>query len=239
MVAESVTGTSVPARGRRSECRGSTERRARRAAMPIEREPPTVESPRRTPSSSALDAVAERGRRTSPIPRRWTSRPTRPTSRSSPAAWTSTTTNTADPGCRPPRIEPGQLARRLRRSSTCPPSPDARTRSARLPRSARREQLLGAAQEVFVAQGYHAAAMDDIADARRGQQAGALPALPRQARPLPGPARPARRGDGRRGPRARWPPRRTTSSGSPPPSRRTSASSTRTAARSGWSSSPT
>jgi len=38
------------------------------------------------------------------------------------------------------------------------------TRSSRLPRSARRRQLLGAAQEVFVAQGYHAAAMDDIAD---------------------------------------------------------------------------
>src|SRR5438067_6588377 len=34
----------------------------------------------------------------------------------------------------------------------------------RLPRSQRRRQLLGAAQEVFVAQGYHAAAMDDIAD---------------------------------------------------------------------------
>ena len=34
----------------------------------------------------------------------------------------------------------------------------------RLPRPARRRQLLGAAQEVFVAQGYHAAAMDDIAD---------------------------------------------------------------------------
>jgi AcrR family transcriptional regulator len=34
----------------------------------------------------------------------------------------------------------------------------------RLPRSARRKQLLGAAQEVFVAQGYHAAAMDDIAE---------------------------------------------------------------------------
>jgi AcrR family transcriptional regulator len=33
-----------------------------------------------------------------------------------------------------------------------------------LPRSARRAQLLGAAQEVFVAQGYHAAAMDDIAE---------------------------------------------------------------------------
>jgi AcrR family transcriptional regulator len=37
-------------------------------------------------------------------------------------------------------------------------------RSRRLPRLARRRQLLGAAQEVFVAQGYHAAAMDDIAD---------------------------------------------------------------------------
>jgi AcrR family transcriptional regulator len=34
---------------------------------------------------------------------------------------------------------------------------------ARLPRSARRKQLLAAAQEVFVANGYHAAAMDDIA----------------------------------------------------------------------------
>ncbi|MGZ4637938.1 MAG: TetR/AcrR family transcriptional regulator [Actinomycetes bacterium] len=41
---------------------------------------------------------------------------------------------------------------------------DTRTRSTRLPRSARRRQLLGAAQEVFVAQGYHAAAMDDIAE---------------------------------------------------------------------------
>ncbi len=38
------------------------------------------------------------------------------------------------------------------------------TRTARLPRSARRKQLLAAAQEVFVAQGYHAAAMDDIAE---------------------------------------------------------------------------
>lgn len=33
-----------------------------------------------------------------------------------------------------------------------------------MPRPARRKQLLGAAQEVFVAQGYHAAAMDDIAE---------------------------------------------------------------------------
>jgi AcrR family transcriptional regulator len=33
-----------------------------------------------------------------------------------------------------------------------------------MPRSARRVQLMGAAREVFVAQGYHAAGMDEIAD---------------------------------------------------------------------------
>jgi AcrR family transcriptional regulator len=33
-----------------------------------------------------------------------------------------------------------------------------------MPRSARRKQLLAAAQDVFVANGYHAAAMDDIAE---------------------------------------------------------------------------
>jgi AcrR family transcriptional regulator len=37
-------------------------------------------------------------------------------------------------------------------------------RGTRLPRSARRKQLLGAALEVFVASGYHAASMDDIAE---------------------------------------------------------------------------
>src|SRR3954451_5554796 len=37
-------------------------------------------------------------------------------------------------------------------------------RPVRLPRSARRKQLLAAAEQVFVAQGYHAAAMDDIAE---------------------------------------------------------------------------
>jgi AcrR family transcriptional regulator len=41
---------------------------------------------------------------------------------------------------------------------------DSPLRGQRLPRQARRKQLLGAAQEVFVAQGYHAAAMDDIAE---------------------------------------------------------------------------
>jgi len=40
----------------------------------------------------------------------------------------------------------------------------ANRRPVRLPRSARRKQLLAAAQQVFVAQGYHAAAMDDIAE---------------------------------------------------------------------------
>ena len=40
----------------------------------------------------------------------------------------------------------------------------AKAATGRLPRSARRNQLLGAAEEVFVAQGYHAAAMDDIAE---------------------------------------------------------------------------
>lgn len=37
-------------------------------------------------------------------------------------------------------------------------------RGGRLPRRARRAQLLESAREVFVAQGYHAAAMDDIAE---------------------------------------------------------------------------
>jgi len=41
---------------------------------------------------------------------------------------------------------------------------DIRSRGNRLPRSARRAQLLSAAQEVFVSNGYHAAAMDEIAD---------------------------------------------------------------------------
>lgn len=44
------------------------------------------------------------------------------------------------------------------------PAPAANRRTSRLPRGARRVQLLRAAQDVFVAQGFHAAAMDDIAD---------------------------------------------------------------------------
>lgn len=41
---------------------------------------------------------------------------------------------------------------------------DDRPRGARLPRRERRAQLLDSALEVFVAHGYHAAAMDDIAE---------------------------------------------------------------------------
>ena len=44
------------------------------------------------------------------------------------------------------------------------PRTPAGQRTSRLPRGARRVQLLRAAQDVFVAQGFHAAAMDDIAD---------------------------------------------------------------------------
>lgn len=43
-------------------------------------------------------------------------------------------------------------------------TPEVRPRGTRLPRTVRRSQLLGAAREVFVAQGYHAAAMDEIAE---------------------------------------------------------------------------
>jgi AcrR family transcriptional regulator len=41
---------------------------------------------------------------------------------------------------------------------------ETRQRSTRLPRQERRRQLLDAAREVFVSQGYHAAAMDEIAE---------------------------------------------------------------------------
>ena len=37
-------------------------------------------------------------------------------------------------------------------------------RATRMPRDQRRAQLLDAANEVFTTKGYHAAAMDDIAD---------------------------------------------------------------------------
>jgi AcrR family transcriptional regulator len=44
------------------------------------------------------------------------------------------------------------------------PRSGIRRAAVRLPKAARRRQLLSAAQQVFVAQGYHAAAMDEIAE---------------------------------------------------------------------------
>ena len=42
--------------------------------------------------------------------------------------------------------------------------PHSPARGVRMPRTERRAQLLGAAREVFVANGFHAAAMDEIAE---------------------------------------------------------------------------
>jgi len=49
-------------------------------------------------------------------------------------------------------------------TETAQQSSAATARGVRLPRTARRAQLLAAAQHVFVANGYHAAAMDEIAE---------------------------------------------------------------------------
>ena len=49
-------------------------------------------------------------------------------------------------------------------SSTAAAPPADTARGTRLSRPARRKQLLGAAQEVFVTSGYHATAMDEIAE---------------------------------------------------------------------------
>jgi AcrR family transcriptional regulator len=72
------------------------------------------------------------------------------------------------PGGRPESRPHGQAEHRPEnrpenRGSAAPVAPAA-PKSVRLPRRARRAQLLTAALEVFVAQGYHAAAMDDIAE---------------------------------------------------------------------------
>ena len=73
----------------------------------------------------------------------------------------------------------------------------------RLPADERRRQLLAVACDLFARTGFHDTSMDDIAEAAGRHQAGALPALPEQARALrraarrhrsPAP-RPARRGD--------------------------------------------
>jgi len=48
--------------------------------------------------------------------------------------------------------------------TTAHPATTHTPRGTRLPRTARRAQLLGAARDVFVVNGYHTASMDDIAD---------------------------------------------------------------------------
>ena len=62
------------------------------------------------------------------------------------------------PGSNAPTTAPS------RRPGRAAPNGNGAAKSIRLPRRARRAQLLSAALEVFVAQGYHAAAMDDIAE---------------------------------------------------------------------------
>ena len=63
-------------------------------------------------------------------------------------------------GGRRPRVERADN----RAATDRAPNGNGGAKSTRLPRRARRAQLLSAALEVFVAQGYHAAAMDDIAE---------------------------------------------------------------------------
>src|SRR5690242_15677617 len=69
----------------------------------------------------------------------------------------STRTTTVDSGVRPVPANGSE-------ETVVTATPQARTVGTRLPKPARRAQLLESALEVFVAQGYHAAAMDDIAE---------------------------------------------------------------------------
>src|SRR5580692_3042859 len=80
--------------------------------------------------------------------------------RHAPSASTMTTTADRSLGWG----ERGKAAARSHRRPNLTATSDTRPRSNRLPRHERRRQLLDAAQEVFVAQGYHAAAMDEIAE---------------------------------------------------------------------------
>src|ERR1700691_1149485 len=61
-------------------------------------------------------------------------------------------------------VEIGGSTPRQRSENLVIATSQARQASTRLPRPARRKQLLDAALEVFVSQGYHAAAMDEIAE---------------------------------------------------------------------------
>ena len=67
-------------------------------------------------------------------------------------------------GSQRPRVERADSRADSRAAPERAPNGNGAAKSTRLPRRARRAQLLSAALEVFVAQGYHAAAMDDIAE---------------------------------------------------------------------------
>src|ERR1700736_3231000 len=71
-------------------------------------------------------------------------------------------TTTADRGLG--WVERGMWPRATTGDRTLTATSETRPRSNRLPRHERRRQLLDAALEVFVSQGYHAAAMDEIAE---------------------------------------------------------------------------
>ena len=137
----------------------------------------------RDPRAAALrDGAATRQRQRSRPQRSWWPRPS--CRRSSASRCSATGRPPVVPrsprrlradGCRRGRTRPVRRTTRTERrtvsrargryaSRTVTTTNNNPARGTRLPRSARREQLLGAAQEVFVANGYHAAAMDDIAE---------------------------------------------------------------------------
>src|ERR1700689_4161144 len=62
------------------------------------------------------------------------------------------------------RVSEGKVTAQPLGDRTLTATSDTRPRGNRLPRHERRRQLLDAALELFVARGYHAAAMDEIAE---------------------------------------------------------------------------
>src|SRR5580658_9830053 len=62
------------------------------------------------------------------------------------------------------RVSEGKVAAQPLGDRTLTAASDTRPRGNRLPRHERRRQLLDAALELFVTRGYHAAAMDEIAE---------------------------------------------------------------------------
>ena len=118
-------------------------------------------------------------------------------------------------------------------------APAARPRGGRLPRRARRAQLLTSALEVFVAQGYHAAAMDDIAERAGVSKPVLYQHFPGKLDLYLALLDAVLRRDHRQLPRTRWSRPTTTSSASRRRWTSSTTTSPATTAPSGWSSSPT